>query len=43
MEEGGDGETALCPRCGIDSVIGDGAGFAVDRALLVEMNAFRFG
>lgn len=43
MEEGGDGETALCPRCGIDSVIGDGSGFAVDQLLLVEMNVFWFG
>ena len=43
MEEGGDGETALCPRCGIDSVIGDVSGFSVDQSLLVEMNALWFG
>ena len=29
-----DQQTALCPRCGIDSVIGDASGFPVDRAFL---------
>lgn len=43
MEEEGGGETALCPKCGIDSVIGDGSGFAVDQSMLVEMNALWFG
>lgn len=42
MEEGGGGETALCLGCGIDSVIGDGSGFAVDQELLAEMNALWF-
>ena len=34
---------ALCPRCGIDSVIGDASGFPVtDRNFLKEMNEFWF-
>ena len=32
------GETALCPRCGIDSVIGSRAGFAITKEFLREMN-----
>lgn len=35
--------TALCPRCGIDSVIGDAAGFPIDRELLARMQAMWFG
>jgi len=32
------GQTALCPACGIDSVIGDGSGFpAADTAFLRKM------
>lgn len=30
--------TALCPRCGIDSVIGSASGFPVDRAFLQAMH-----
>ncbi|HEU4415197.1 MAG TPA: cytoplasmic protein [Candidatus Angelobacter sp.] len=33
-----DGETALCPFCGIDSVIGSAAGFKLDRLFLHSMN-----
>jgi hypothetical protein len=34
------GKTALCPKCGVDSVIGDKSGFAViDEIFLKEMNA----
>ncbi len=29
--------TALCPRCGIDSVIGDRSGFPITPAFLAEM------
>ena len=37
------GDCALCPRCGIDSVIGDASGFAVsDKKFLKEMNEFWF-
>ena len=31
-------QTALCPRCGIDSVIGDKSGFALTSEFLTEMN-----
>jgi hypothetical protein len=31
-------QTALCPRCGIDSVIGDKAGFPITPEFLDEMN-----
>ena len=31
-------QTALCPRCGIDSVIGDRSGFALTPEFLSEMN-----
>lgn len=37
-----DATTALCPRCGIDSVIGDGE-LAFDHAFLTGMRARWFG
>jgi hypothetical protein len=39
---GEQGSTALCPRCGIDSVIGDRSGFPITPELLGEMNRFWF-
>jgi hypothetical protein len=30
-------QTALCPLCGIDSVIGDGSGLQITKAFLTEM------
>lgn len=30
--------TALCPRCGIDSVLGDKSGFAITPDMLRDMN-----
>ena len=34
-----DDDCALCPRCGIDSVIGDGSGFPVaDKEFLKQMH-----
>ena len=36
------GETALCPRCGIDSVIGSAAGYPITPALLVAMHEYWF-
>lgn len=33
-----DGETALCPRCGIDAVLGDAGDFAPDAAFLQAMH-----
>ncbi len=36
-------QTALCPMCGIDSVIGDASGFEITEAFLAEMRAAWFG
>ncbi len=36
------GETALCPFCGMDSVIGDAAGFPISEVFLSEMKEHRF-
>jgi len=33
-----DGQTALCPHCGIDSVIGSAAGFELTHEFLGKMN-----
>jgi hypothetical protein len=33
-----DGQTALCPHCGIDAVIGSAAGFELTREFLGKMN-----
>ena len=38
----GVGQTALCPRCGIDSVIGDLAGYALSLQFLADMQAYWF-
>ena len=35
--------TALCPYCGIDSVIGDASGFQITEQLLKEMSQYWFG
>jgi hypothetical protein len=32
-----DGQTALCPNCGIDSVLGSSSGFPISKELLDEM------
>jgi len=38
-----EGKCALCPKCGIDSVIGDASGFPItDKRFLQEMNGFWF-
>jgi hypothetical protein len=44
VDEGPDGigSTALCPRCGIDSVIGSAAGFPLDESFLSQMREFWF-
>ena len=39
----GEGRTALCPRCGIDSVIPSGRGVVIDLELLIEMKRHYFG
>ena len=43
LAEPGGGETARCPRCGIDSVIGDASGAPVTEAFLGRMRAVWFG
>ena len=37
-----EGETALCPSCGIDSVIGSASGFPTTREFLEEMHRYWF-
>lgn len=36
-------ETACCPYCGIDSVIGASSGYPITQEFLEEMNFFWFG
>jgi hypothetical protein len=31
-------QTALCPRCGIDSVIGSASGYPIDKHFLLQMH-----
>jgi hypothetical protein len=33
-----EGQTALCPKCGIDSVIGSAAGFPMTEEFLLQMH-----
>ena len=41
-DESGAGQTALCPRCGVDSVIGSKAGFPLTKVFLETMHAHWF-
>ena len=36
------GKTGLCPKCGIDSVVGDASGFVITNKFLQEMRDYRF-
>ena len=36
------GETALCPYCGVDSVMGDSSGYPVTEEFLSKMKAYWF-
>jgi hypothetical protein len=36
------GQTALCPRCGIDSVLGSASGYPINRKFLQKMNEYWF-
>lgn len=38
-----DDDTAMCPRCGIDSVIGSASGNPIEREFLARMRAHWFG
>lgn len=42
MDWGDEGRTALCARCGIDSVIGDRSGFPITSEFLGQMNHYWF-
>lgn len=42
-DENGIGQTALCPKCKIDSVIGSGSGFSISQEFLSKMYAYWFG
>jgi hypothetical protein len=33
----GQGQTAICPKCGTDSVLGDKSGYAITREFLARM------
>ena len=37
-----DGQTALCAKCGIDSVIGSSSGFPIAKEFLQEMHKYWF-
>ncbi len=37
------GDTALCPHCGIDSLIGSASGYALTTSFLEQMNKYWFG
>jgi hypothetical protein len=37
-----DNDTALCPRCGIDAVIGSSSGFPITCEFLTKMQAYWF-
>ena len=34
----GEGETAMCPNCGIDAVIGDACGLEINQEILTALN-----
>ena len=38
-----DAQTAICPKCGIDAVIGDESGYKINFEFLYVMNAYWFG
>jgi len=40
IEETGGGETARCPRCAVDAVIGSAAGFPITRQFLGAMRSY---
>lgn len=42
IKESRGGETAICPRCGIDAVIGSAAGFQLTPAFLTRMKEYWF-
>lgn len=41
--EDSEDNTALCPYCGIDSIIGESSGYPITQEFLKKMNAYWFG
>ena len=35
-------DTALCPKCGVDAVIGESSGYPITKEFLKEMNEYWF-
>jgi hypothetical protein len=42
-KQDGVGQTALCPHCGIDSVVGSSAGYSITTEFLSHMHRHWFG
>ncbi len=42
IEEHDGGKTAICPYCGIDSVIGESSGFPITEEFLTRMKEYWF-
>jgi len=36
-------DTAICPHCGIDSVLGDASGYDISEEFMSEMHGYWFG
>jgi len=43
LEPGDEGQTAICPKCGIDSVLGDKSGYPLNLDFLKQMHSVWFG
>lgn len=41
-QENLEGDTAICPYCEIDSVLGDASGYDINREFLINMHNFWF-
>ncbi|MDO5978945.1 cytoplasmic protein [Flavivirga spongiicola] len=42
LETTDDGKTAMCPKCGIDSVLPDSSPFKLDKKTLTKLNNYWF-
>jgi hypothetical protein len=42
LEPGAEGQTALCPKCGVDAVIGDKSGLPITTEFLTTMHGMWF-
>lgn len=43
LTDGREGDTAICPKCGIDSVLGSASGFSTTTEFLGRMREYWFG